>query len=59
MAFSVIAVILDTDIVILGVQNLSFGRPDASIFHVRGDFGSLGTFQGTMGAAGRTHGVRS
>ena len=29
--FSLIAVTLDTDIVVLGVQNLPFGRPDAFI----------------------------
>ena len=31
MAFSLIAVTLDTDIAIVGVQNLSCGRPGASI----------------------------
>ena len=30
------------DIDILGVQNLSFGRPGASTWNIRGHFGSLG-----------------
>ena len=51
MAFLFIAVTLDMDIAILGIQNLSFGRP--------GHFGSLGTPWGTMGASGRTRGVQN
>ena len=31
MVFPLVAVTLDTDIAILGVQNLSFGMPGASI----------------------------
>ena len=47
---------LDMDVVILGVQNLAFGRPGASSLEPWGHFGSLGTPWGTMGAAGRTRG---
>ena len=45
MAFLLIAVSLDMDIAILGVQNLSFGRPGAFIFPpwVRCHYVSLGT----------------
>ena len=52
----VIAVILDTDIAILGFQNLSSGRTGASIFTLWGPFCQLGDTWGTMGAAGRTRG---
>ena len=48
MAFLLVAVTLDMDIIILGVQNLSFGRPGASIFHPGDHFVSLETFEGAM-----------
>ena len=56
MEFLLIAVASSMDIVILGVQNLSFGKPGASLEHPGGYFGSVGTAWGTMGAAGRTCG---
>ena len=40
--FSLIAVTLDIDIVISRIQNLSFGRPGASIFHPGSRCVSLG-----------------
>ena len=56
MVFPLIAVILDTDIAILGVQNLSIGRLGASFYHLGNHFVSLGTPWGTLGAAGRRRG---
>ena len=41
IAFLVIAVTLDTDVAISGVQNVSFGRPPS--WHLDNHFGSLGT----------------
>ena len=46
-----IAVTLDADIAILGVQNLM-----PPLRHLANHLGDLGTPWGTMGAAGRTHG---
>ena len=46
MVFPLIAVTLDTDIAILGVQNLSIGRPGASFYHPGAHFVSLGTPRG-------------
>ena len=54
MAFSLLVVTLDMDVVILGIENLSFCRPGASSLAPWEHFGSLGTPWGTMGAAGRT-----
>ena len=56
MVFPVTAVTLDTDIAILGVQNVSIGRPGAPFYHLGHFFVSLGTPWGTMGAAGQTRG---
>ena len=54
--FLLIDVTLDMDIIILGVQNLSFGRLGASTSALGGHFGRLGAPWGTMGAAGSTRG---
>ena len=59
IVFPVTAVTLDTNFAILGVQNLSFGGLLPPFYHPGDHFVSLGTFWGTMGAAGRTRGVRS
>ena len=47
MVFPLVAVTWDTMFGILGIQNLSFDRPGASIFHPGDQFVSLGTFEGT------------
>ena len=47
MVFPLVAVTWDTIFAILGVQNLLFDRPGASIFHPGDHFVSLGTFEGT------------
>ena len=57
IVFPVTAVTLDTNVAILGVQNLLFGRHVASILPSSGHFVSLGTTWGTMGAAGTTRWV--
>ena len=44
------------NIVILGIQNQSFGRRGASTFAPSGPFWRLEDTFGTMGAAGRTLG---
>ena len=59
IVFAVTAVTLDTNFAILGVQNLSFGGLLPPLCHPGDHFVSLGTPWGTMGAAGRTRGVRS
>ena len=48
MVFPLVAVTWDTSFIILGVQNLSFGRPGASILYAGGHFVSLGTPERTM-----------
>ena len=48
MVFTVIAVTLDTNFAILGVQNLSFGGLLPPFYHPGDHFVSLGTFEGTM-----------
>ena len=48
MVFPFIAVTLDTDIVILGVQSLSIARPGASFDYLGDHFVSLGTPERTM-----------
>ena len=48
MVFPLVAVTWDTIFAILGVQNLSFDRPGASIFHPGDHFVSLKTFVGAM-----------
>ena len=48
MVFPLVAVTWDTIFVILGVQNLLFDRPGASIFHPGDHFVSLKTFEGAM-----------
>ena len=53
VVFPVAAVTLDTTFAILGVQNLSFGRPVASILPPWGPFCQLGD---TREDHGRTHG---
>jgi hypothetical protein len=52
-------VTLDTNFVILGVQNPSFGCLSPPLYRPGDHFVSLGTPWGTMRAAGRTRGVRS
>ena len=49
MAFSRIVVARNVDIVILGVQNLSFGRPGASTFPPWDPFFQLGDTLGDHG----------
>ena len=56
MVFPCISVTLDTDIAILGVQNLSVGRLGASNVPPWGPLCQLGDTLETMGAAGRTRG---
>ena len=56
IVFPVTDVTLDTNFAILGVQNLSFGRPVASILLPCGPICQFGDTLGTMGAAGRTRG---
>ena len=56
IVFLVAAVTLDTNFVILGVQNLSFGGLLPPFYHPGDRFVSLGTPWGTIGAAGRTRG---
>ena len=53
MVFALIAVTLDTNIGIFGIQNLSFGRPGASILPPWGPFCQLAD---TRGDHARTHG---
>ena len=53
MVFPLVAVTWDTIFIILGVRNLSFDRPGASIFSPRGPFCQLGD---TREDHGRTHG---
>ena len=48
MVFLLVAVTWDTIFAILGVQNLLFDRPGASILHPGDHFGSLKTFEGGM-----------
>mgnify|MGYP001416284648 CR=1 FL=1 len=48
MFFPLVAVTWDTMFAILGVQNLLFHRPGASIFHPGHNFVSLETFEGAM-----------
>ena len=48
MVFLLVAVTWDTVFDILGVQNLLFDRPGASIFHPGTHFVSLKTFVGAM-----------
>ena len=48
MVFPLVAVTGDTIFAILGVQNLLFDRPSASIFHPGDHFVSLKTFEGAM-----------
>ena len=55
MVFLQIAITSDMDIVILGVQKLSFGRPSASILQPWEPFCQLRDALGTMGAADTTH----
>ena len=56
MLFPLRAVALDTDIVILGVQDLSIGKPGGPFYYLAYNFVSLGTPWETMGAAGRARG---
>ena len=51
MVFPVVAVTLDADIAILGVQNLSIGRPRASILPSWGQFLQVGTPLGDHGSS--------
>ena len=51
MAFSLIAVTLGTEIVFLGIQKLSFGRPGASILPSSGPFCQLGDDLGDYGSS--------
>ena len=51
IAFSLIAVTLDMGIAMLGVQNLTFGRPGASIFPSWGPFCQLGDTLGEHGSS--------
>ena len=51
MAFSLIAVTLDTDIASLGAQNLEFGKPGASILPPWGLFRQLGDTLGDHGSS--------
>ena len=51
MAFLFIAVTLDMNIVILGMQNLSFGRPGASTFAPSGPFWQLEDTLGDHGSS--------
>ena len=51
MAFSFVSVTLETDIVLLGVQNLSFGRPGAFILPAWVPFGQIGDTQGDHGSS--------
>jgi len=51
IAFSCTAVTLDKDIAILGVQNLSFGRPGTSILLPWGPFCQLGDTLGDHGSS--------
>ena len=48
MVFPLVAVTWDTFFIILGVQNLSFDRPGASISYPEDHFVSLGTPERTM-----------
>ena len=48
MVFPLVAVTSDAFFVILGVQNLLFDRPGASIFHPGDHFVSLKTIEGAM-----------
>ena len=54
MVFPLVAVTLDTDILILGVQNLSIDSPGGPVYHLGDHFGGLGTPWGTVGAVGKT-----
>ena len=51
MVFSLIAVTLDMDIVILGIQKLSFGRPGVPIFPAWEPFCQLGDALGDHGSS--------
>ena len=51
MAFLLRVVTLDKDLVILGVQNLSFARPGASTLAPWGPFWRVGAHSVTIGAA--------
>ena len=59
IVFPVTAVTLDTIFAISGVQNPLFGGLLPPFYQPGDHFVSLGTPWGTMGAAGRTRGVRS
>ena len=60
MAFSLIAVTLDTDSAILDVQNLSFGRPGAFILSPWDLFYQLGGTLGDHGSSRKdTWGVKN
>ena len=48
MVFPLVAVTWDTSFAILNVQNISFDKPGASIFHPGDHFVSLETFEGAM-----------
>ena len=48
MVFPLVAVTWNTNFAILGVQNLYFYMPGASIFHPGDHFVSLKTFEGAM-----------
>ena len=56
IVFPVAAVTLDAHFAILSVTNLLFGMLGGSILRPWDHFVSLGTPEGTMGAAGRTRG---
>ena len=51
MGFPLIAATLDADFAILGVQNLSFGRPVAAILPAWGPFCQLGDTLGDRGSS--------
>ena len=53
IAFSLMAVTLDTDIAILGPKTFHSVGFVPPFYHSGGHFVSLGTHWGTMGAAGR------
>ena len=56
IAFSLIAVTLDTDIAFLSCQNRYLAGLMPQFSHPGSHFVSLGTAWGTKGAAGMTHG---
>ena len=59
MLFPLIAVTVDKDVAILGVQKPVIWQAWCLLFISPGAFVSMGTPWGTMGAAGRTRGVQN